>query len=85
MLTRTTARDGEIESEKLPPGGMAMPQPLLLHSPIGILGTHAHAPSMSFKPPDPGLEPQLTMWESSDITIMPSAGLYTEFVVYLFV
>ena len=51
-----------------------MPQSLLLHSPLGILGTHAHAPGMSFKPPGPGRELRLTTWESSDIDITLTAG-----------
>ena len=32
----------ETESEKSPPRGMVTLQSLLLHSPLGILGTHAH-------------------------------------------
>ena len=51
-----------------------MPQSLLLHSPLGILGTHAHVPSMSFKPPGLGREPRSTTRESSDIAIMLTAG-----------
>ena len=37
----------ETESKKSPPRGMAMLQFLLLHSPLGILGMHAHAPGVS--------------------------------------
>ena len=73
-LARKTERDIETESEKSPPAGMVMLQSLLLHSPLGILGTHAHAPGVSFKPPGPGLELQSTTWESSDIAITLSAG-----------
>ena len=73
-LARQTDRDIETESEKSPPGGMVTPQSLLLHSLLGILGTHAHAPGVSFKPPGPGCEPQSTTWESSDIAIMLTAG-----------
>ena len=41
-----------------------------------ILGTHAHAPGVSFKLPGPGREPQLTMWESRDIAITLTAGFH---------
>ena len=38
-----------------PPGGMATPQSLLLYSPFGILGTHAHTHAWrEFKPLGPG-------------------------------
>ena len=53
---------------------MATLQSLLLHSPLGILGTHAHTPGVSFKPPGPGREARSTTWESSDIAIMLTAG-----------
>ena len=43
--TRVLAR--ETESEKSLPGGIATPQSLLLHSPLGTLGTHAHTPGVS--------------------------------------
>ena len=74
MLARQTERDIETESEKSPPGEMVTPQSLLLHSPLGILGTHAHAPGVSFKPPGPGRELPSTIWESSDIAITLTAG-----------
>ena len=51
-----------------------MPQSLLLHSPLRILGTHAHTPSVSFKPPGLGREPQSTTWESSNVAITLTAG-----------
>ena len=41
---------------------------------LRILGTHAHSPDVSFKPPGPGREPQSTTWESSDIAITLTAG-----------
>ncbi|ELW65144.1 Ceruloplasmin [Tupaia chinensis] len=47
VLARKTERDRETESKKSPSRGMATPQSLLLHSPLGILGTHAHTPGMS--------------------------------------
>ena len=53
---------------------MVTPQSLLLHSPLGILGTLAHAPGVSFKPPGPGREPRSTTWESSNIAITQTAG-----------
>ena len=56
-----------------PPKGLTMLQSLLLHSPLGILGTNADVPGMSFKPPGLGLELQLTTWESSNIAILPTA------------
>ena len=52
---------------------MVTPQSLL-HSPLRILGTHAHMPGVSSKPPGPGREPRSTMWESSDIAITLTAG-----------
>ena len=73
-LTRQTERDRETESEKSPPGGMVTPQSLLLHSPLEILGMHAHAPGVSFKPLGPGREPWSAMWESSNIAITLTAG-----------
>ena len=72
--SRQTEKDRETESEKSPSGGMATPQSLLLQSPLGILSTHAHAPSVSFKPPGPGRGLQSTTWESSDIAFMLTAG-----------
>ena len=51
----------------------------LLHSPLGILGTHAHVPGVSFKPPGPGCEPRSTTWESSNIAIMLTAGPWNTF------
>ena len=74
MLVGETEKDRETESEKSPPGGMATLQSLLLHSPLGILSTHAHVPGVSFEPPGPGLKSQSTTWESSDIAIMLTAG-----------
>ena len=74
VLTRKTEKDRETESEKSPPGEMAMLQSLLLRSPLRILGTHAHVPGVSFKPPGPGLELRSITWESSDIAIMLTAG-----------
>ena len=74
MLARKRERDIETESEKSLPRGMATLQSLLLHSPLGILGTHAHVPGMSFKPLGPGREPWSTTWESSDIAITLTAG-----------
>ena len=53
---------------------MVTPQSLLLHSPPGILGTHAHAPGVSFKPLGPGREPRSTTWEFSDINITLTTG-----------
>ena len=53
---------------------MVTPQSLLLHSPLGILGTLAHALGVSFKPPGLGREPWSTTWESSDIAITLTAG-----------
>ena len=61
-----------------PPGGMVMSQSLL-HSPLGILGTHAHVPGVSFKPQGMGREPRSTMWESSNIAITLTAGPKTKF------
>ena len=74
---RLPDRQRERERQKArnhPPGGMATPQSLLLHPPLGILGMHAHAPGVSFKPPGPGHEPRSTTWESSDIAITLTAG-----------
>ena len=74
---RLPERQRETERQKArnhPPGGMATLQSLLLHSPLGILGMHAHTPDMSSKPPGPGLKPQSTTWESSDIAITLTAG-----------
>ena len=62
------------------PGGMATPQSLLLHSPLGILGTHTHVPGMSFKPPGPGRELWSTTWESSDIAITLTADSQVKFL-----
>lgn len=45
-------------------------QDLHLHS-LAILGTQAH---MSFKLRGLGLEPRSTMWESGEVTFLPSAG-----------
>ena len=75
---RSSDRQRETERQKVrnrPLGGMVTPQSLLLHSPLGILGTHAHAPGVSFKPPGLGREPRLTTWESSVIAITLTAGL----------
>ena len=47
-----------------------MPQSLLLHSPLEILGTHAHTPGVDFKPPGLGRKPRST----SDIAITLTAG-----------
>ena len=75
MYSPETQRETERrKARNHPPGWMAMPQSLLLHSPLGILGMHAHAPGVSFKPPGPGCKPQLTTWEFSDIAIMLIAG-----------
>ena len=52
---------------------MVMLQSLLLHSPLRILGTHAHMPSVSFKPPGLGRELRSTTWESSNIAITLTA------------
>ena len=52
-----------------------MPQSLLLHSPLGILGMHAHILSVSFKPPGPGLKLQSATWKSSTLTTMPLMAL----------
>ena len=73
VLARQTERDRQKARNHLP-RGVATLQSLLLHSPLGILGTHTHVPLVSFKSPDQELEPQSTTWESSDITILPSAG-----------
>ena len=54
-----------------PPGEMATPLFLLLHSFLGIWGMHAHAPGVIFKPPGLGLELQSTMWESSASATIP--------------
>ena len=64
---------------------MVTPQSLLLHSPLRILGTHTHAPSVSFKPPGPGRKPRSTTWESRDIAITLTAGsLNSYFCVSVF-
>ena len=73
-LARQTERDTETERRNHHPEGMVTPQSLLLHSSLGFLGTHAHAPGVSFKPSGPGRKPWLTTWESSDIAIMVTAG-----------
>ena len=68
------ARKTETESEKLPPRGdghAAIPSPLFSSQDLGHACTRAWR---EFKPPDPGLEPRSTTWESSDITIRPTAG-----------
>ena len=62
---------------------VAILQSLLLHSPLGILGTHAHAPSVSFKPLGLGHEPRLTTWEASDIAITLTAGPMILFLIHL--
>ena len=68
-------RQTETERQKArnhPLGGMAVLQSLLLHSrDLGHTCTHTQH---EFKSPGPGLEPWLTTWESSNVTIMPSAG-----------
>ena len=71
VLTRKTER---WKMRNHSPEGMAMPQSLLLHSPLGILGTHAHAHDVSFKHPGPGRRPRSTTWESSDMAITLTAG-----------
>ena len=47
VLARQTERDREIKARNQPPRWVATPQSLLLHSPLGILGTHAHTPGVS--------------------------------------
>ena len=47
---RSPKRQRETERQKArnhPPGGMTTLQSLLLYSPLGILGTRAHAPGVS--------------------------------------
>ena len=62
-------RQRQTESENSPSMGMTMPQSLLLHSPLRILGTHAHASSVNFKL----LGLVSTTCKSSEVTIMASA------------
>ena len=81
-LARESQRHRETESEKSPPEGMAMPLSLLLHSPLRILDTHIHTLGMSLKPLDLGLEPQLTMWESSNASITAVAGPEAELSIW---
>ena len=74
-------RQRETERQKVRnhlPEEMVTLQSLLLHSPLGVLGTHAHVPGVSFKPPSPGREPQTAMWQSSDIAITLTAGSHRE-------
>ena len=72
-------RQRKTERQKVrnhPPEGMAIPQSLLLHSPLRILGTHMRL--ACFKSPS-------TMWESSDIAITLTAGsLNSYFCVTVF-
>ena len=75
MCTRQTDRERQRDRKReiTPPGEMVTLQSLLLHSPLEILGTHAHVPGVSFKPPGPRHAPRSTTWESSDIAIMLTA------------
>ena len=73
---RQRHRDRKREITPRGDGHAAIPSPF--SSPLGILGTHAHAPSVRFKPPGLGHEPRSTTWESSDIAITPTAGSQEE-------
>ena len=68
------ARETETESEKSPPRGdghAAIPSPPFSSQDLG----HARTCTQhEFKPPGPGLKPQSTTWESSDIAITLTAG-----------
>ena len=68
-------RRTQRESEKSYPGGIAMLQPPLLHSPLWTFDMHAQAPCVISKPL--GLELKLwsAIWESSSLTTPPPAGL----------
>lgn len=44
------------------------------HSPLTILGTHTYVSGRSFKLPGLRLETHSTMWDSSKVTIVLSAG-----------
>ena len=77
---RLPERERETESEKSPPRGdvhAAIPFPPFSSWDLGHACTGTRH---EFKSPGLGLEPQSTMWESSDIAITPSAGPYTKVV-----
>ena len=74
MLARQTERDIETESEKSLPRGeghVAILSPSFSSWDLGHARTRARR---EFKPPGLGHEPRSTMWESSDIAIMLTAG-----------
>ena len=73
-VARQTERDRETGSERSPPRGdgqAAIPSPPFSSQDLGHARTCAQH---EFKPPCLGLEPQSTMWESSNIAITLTAG-----------
>ena len=74
MCARQTERDRETESKKSSPRGdghAAIPSPPFSSRDLGHARTRTRH---EFKPLGPGLEPRLTMWESSDVAITLTAG-----------
>ena len=69
----TLARKRETEKEESPPRGDGH---AAIRSPFSSwdLGHTRTCTQREFKPPGPGLEPQSTTWESSDIAITLTAG-----------